>query len=207
MEKHETIVLVDSDFRRRATFSNLLAGTEIHVEPFESVDELVRCWPRQGLVLACDEGDQIRELVARMAKADNWLALVAYAPHPSTPRVVQAMLAGALDYLNWPLDEIEIRQVLTAAEVREGLPGNVKIRQLMARIRVQKLTRRECEVLASVADGLSNRLIGERLAISPRTVEIHRANMLIKLGANHTSEAIRIAIEAELHGLSFDQAA
>jgi two-component system, LuxR family, response regulator FixJ len=45
---------------------------------------------------------------------------------------------------------------------------------------------------------LSNRLIGEKLTISPRTVEIHRANMLTKMGASHTSEAIRIAIEAEL---------
>ncbi|MFP5395096.1 MAG: LuxR C-terminal-related transcriptional regulator [Alphaproteobacteria bacterium] len=46
--------------------------------------------------------------------------------------------------------------------------------------------------------GLSNRMIGERLRISPRTVEIHRANMLNKMGASHTSEAIRIAIEASL---------
>ena len=49
-----------------------------------------------------------------------------------------------------------------------------------------------------MAGGLSNRMIGEKLAISPRTVEIHRANMLTKMGANHTSEAIRIAIEAAL---------
>jgi FixJ family two-component response regulator len=63
---------------------------------------------------------------------------------------------------------------------------------------VQKLTRREREVLAGVAAGLSNRLIGENLSISPRTVEIHRANMLTKMAANHTSEAIRIAIEASL---------
>jgi DNA-binding NarL/FixJ family response regulator len=49
-----------------------------------------------------------------------------------------------------------------------------------------------------VAAGLSNRLIGGKLAISRRTVEIHRANMLNKLGAAHTSEAIRIAIEAAL---------
>jgi len=68
----------------------------------------------------------------------------------------------------------------------------------MARARLDRLTKREREVLDGVASGLSNRLIGEKLAISPRTVEIHRANMLNKLGANHTSEAIRIAIEASL---------
>ncbi len=66
------------------------------------------------------------------------------------------------------------------------------------RSRLQRLTRREHEVLAGVAIGLSNRLIGEQLDISPRTVEIHRANMLTKIGSQHTSEAIRIAIEASL---------
>jgi DNA-binding NarL/FixJ family response regulator len=60
------------------------------------------------------------------------------------------------------------------------------------------LTPREREVLSGVAGGLSNRAIAEQLAISPRTVEIHRANMLQKIGANHTSEAIRVAIEAAL---------
>ena len=78
--------------------------------------------------------------------------------------------------------------------------GTAKLREAMARSRVQRLTRREREVLTGVADGLSNRLIGERLEISPRTVEIHRANMLNKMGASHTSEAIRIAIEASLVG-------
>jgi two-component system response regulator FixJ len=68
----------------------------------------------------------------------------------------------------------------------------------VARSRVERLTRREREVLAELAGGLSNRLIGEKLNIGPRTVETHRANMLNKMGANHTSEAIRIAIEAAL---------
>ncbi len=55
---------------------------------------------------------------------------------------------------------------------------------------MQKLTRREREVLAGEAAGLSNRLVGEKLSISPRTLEVRRAN--------HTSEALRIAIEASL---------
>jgi FixJ family two-component response regulator len=76
--------------------------------------------------------------------------------------------------------------------------GNARLREVMARARINRLTRREREVLGGVASGLSNRLVDERLSISPRKVEIHRANMLNKLGANHTSDAIRIAIEAAL---------
>lgn len=198
MHKRQTIILIDSDFRRRATVSHVLAGTSIHVEPYENLAEIALAWPREGLILACDEHDQLRQLLTYMSEAGRWLPLVAYAPNPSTPRVVQAVLAGALDYLDWPLGESEVRQAIAVAEASEGLKGSVRLREAMARSRVQKLTPREREVLAGVADGLSNRLIGERLEISPRTVEIHRANMLTKMGASHTSEAIRIAIEASL---------
>ena len=61
-----------------------------------------------------------------------------------------------------------------------------------------RLSKRERQVLELLARGSSNKLIARELSISPRTVEIHRANMLNKIGANHTSEAIRIAIEASL---------
>jgi two-component system, LuxR family, response regulator FixJ len=108
------------------------------------------------------------------------------------------VLAGALDYLEWPCDTARILTAIELAESAAASIGSLRLREARARSRVQKLTRREREVLEGVADGLSNRLIGERLAISPRTVEIHRANMLTKMGANHTSEAIRIAIEASL---------
>ena len=89
-------------------------------------------------------------------------------------------------------------ETLGRAVARSESFGNAKLREVMARARVEVLTRREREVLSGVASGLSNRLIGEKLSISPRTVEIHRANMLNKLGARHTSEAIRIAIEAAM---------
>jgi FixJ family two-component response regulator len=89
-----------------------------------------------------------------------------------------------------------LNAALARAINQTEVAGNTKLREVMARSRLDRLTKREREVLDGVASGLSNRLIGEKLAISPRTVEIHRANMLNKLGANHTSEAIRIAIEA-----------
>ena len=59
------------------------------------------------------------------------------------------------------------------------------------------MSKREREVLLSVANGLSSQKIAEQLEISPRTVEIHRSNMLNKMGANNTSEAIRFAVEAD----------
>ena len=196
----QTIVLIDNNFRRRAAISHNLSETSLHVEPFESVEEMSRRWPQGALMLVGDEDEVLHDLFAAMSESGHWLPVVAYAEEPSIPRVVRAVLAGALDYLDWPLGEAEVRQALAIAEIGGSGIGSARLREAMARSRVQKLTRREREVLAGVADGLSNRRIGERLEISPRTVEIHRANMLNKMGASHTSEAIRIAIEASLVG-------
>ncbi|MDP3908402.1 response regulator transcription factor [Novosphingobium sp.] len=200
MTQRTNLSLVDNDLRRRASISHALAGTPIHVEPFEHLDELVARWPRDGLILIHDDGQNVQRAIKMMTDLGQWLPLVAYGANPGTNQVVQAVLNGAIDYLEWPFGLAEVRQALIVAEESSGSLGTVKLREAMARSRVQRLTKREREVLAGVADGLSNRLIGERLAISPRTVEIHRANMLNKMGANHTSEAIRIAIEASLVG-------
>ncbi len=198
MNRATNIFLVDGDFRRRAAISHCLADSAIHIEPFEDTAELVAHWPRYGMLLVHDDGRAVAALLAHMGSAGQWLPMIAFAQSPTTHNVVQAVLDGAIDYVAWPFSGAEITQVVLAAETRADSFGSAKLREAMARSRIERLTRREREVLAGVADGLSNRLIGDKLAISPRTVEIHRANMLTKMGANHTSEAIRIAIEAAL---------
>lgn len=198
MDQHQNLILVDSDFRHRAVITHLLSGSGIHVEPFDGTAEITGAWPRTGVLFVHDAGDTVRELFDYMTEQACWLPLIAYSESPNTSAVVQAVFHGAVDYVEWPISEVQIRHAMMMAEQNFVAMGNAKLREAMARSRVRKLTRREREVLAGVANGLSNRLIGERLAISPRTVEIHRANMLTKIGANHTSEAIRIAVEASL---------
>jgi len=175
-----------------------LSTSNIHVEPFESIKELTRSWPRAGIILLHHEDDVITRLIEEMARYGEWFPIIAFSDAPGTSRIVEAILDGAIDYIAWPIDGAGLAATLDRAMDRTERIGNAKLREVMARSRIDKLTRREREVLNGVASGLSNRLIGERLSISPRTVEIHRANMLNKLGANHTSEAIRIAIEADL---------
>ena len=198
MERRRTIALVDSNFRRRAAMSHSLAGSGVHVEPFETIDELVASWPQADALLVEDRDETIPELVTLMSDSGNWLPLIAFAETPTPDRIVRAVLAGAVDYLSWPCEPAQVIGALIGAESTGAALGSLKLREARARSRVQKLTRREREVLAGVAGGMSNRMIGEQLEISPRTVEIHRANMLTKMGAQHTSEAIRIAIEASL---------
>lgn len=198
MELISNLILIDSDSRRRAGISHLLSAGAIHVEPFENVSELASAWPRSGVVLIHDEDGAIEALIDAMAQHGEWFPIIAFSEQPGATRIVQAVLDGAIDYIAWPVSPEQLAENLGKAITRAEGMGNAKLREVMARARVERLTRREREVLGGVASGLSNRLIGEKLSISPRTVEIHRANMLNKLGANHTSDAIRIAIEASL---------
>lgn len=200
MERRRNISLIDTNFRRRAAITHALAASQIHVEPFEDITEITHSWPRSGAILVADTGPAIEELIEHMTEYGEWLPVIAYCEEPATGQIVRAVLAGALDYVEWPCDTAKILTAIQLAESAAASIGSLRLREARARSRVQRLTRREREVLEGVADGLSNRLIGARLQISPRTVEIHRANMLNKMGATHTSEAIRIAIEAALVG-------
>ncbi|HKT84592.1 MAG TPA: LuxR C-terminal-related transcriptional regulator [Novosphingobium sp.] len=198
MERISNLILIDSDIRRRAAISHALSNGRLHVEPFESVSELAAPWPRADVLLIQEEPGAVRKLIGKMAQQGACFPIVAFDEAPSSHQIVEAVLDGAIDYLTWPIPADELRAALERAVARSDKSGHGKLRELIARARIDRLTRRERQVLGGVASGLSNRLIGEQLAISPRTVEIHRANMLNKLGAHHTSDAIRIAIEAAL---------
>lgn len=198
MEHVSNLILIDADLRRRASISHALAASSIHVEPFEAVEELAQAWPRSGVVMIHDDPGLIGDLIEKMAADGEWYPIIAFSEDPQPRQIVQAVLDGAVDYVAWPIDAAALNDALARAIDKADAAGNTKLREVMARSRLERLTKREREVLDGVASGLSNRLIGEKLSISPRTVEIHRANMLNKLGANHTSEAIRIAIEAAL---------
>ena len=112
--------------------------------------------------------------------------------------IVEAIKAAALDYLALPLDPERFTRCLLRIEKEAEQFGAARRRMIEARDRISTLSTREREVLEWLSEGSSNKAIAREFDISPRTVEIHRANMLNKMGANHTSEAIRIAIEAAL---------
>lgn len=170
----------------------------MHLEPFEDISEVDGRWTRFAYVLVYDDGQHIADLMAHLVDCGHWLPVIAFTEAPPTHRVVDAMLNGAIDYIAWPFAGTDLTEALERARERARSIGSAKLRGAIARSRIERLTPRERKVLSGVASGYSNRIIAERLAISPRTVEIHRANMLNKIGASHTSEAIRIAIEASL---------
>jgi FixJ family two-component response regulator len=192
------MALVDGDTRRRAAISHHLLGRGHHVEPFESVTEFGESRSRANLILIHDREDAVSELSEMLAASGTWRTVVAFDEEPTVRQIVTAAMAGAVGYVIWPFDEEQLSHALRDAVEQARSLGSSKLRKAAALSRINGLSRREQEVLGAVAAGCSNRAIAEQLGISPRTVEIHRANMLDKIGARSTSDAIRMAIEADL---------
>jgi len=194
----KNILLIEGDYRRRAAIAHCLEGTTFHIEPFEDSHNLANQLPRTSAVLVHYDGQLLNNALSQMTDCGQWVPIICYSENPTVSQVVTALQNGANHFMTWPFVEAELAHSLEAISPNFNSIGAIRLREAKARRKIKLLTKREKDVLAGVADGLSNRLIGERLSISPRTVEIHRSNLLFKMDAKHTSEAIRIAIEAAI---------
>lgn len=137
-------------------------------------------------------------LIETLGAAGIWLPVVATSDMPSVPQVVRAIEEGALDFLALPLVHEELARVLASVAARAGRQVAGRRRTAEARRLLSRLSPRERQVLDGIALGSSNKVIARALDISPRTVEIHRANMMAKLGIAHAAEAVRLQCIAGL---------
>lgn len=200
MAQRLTLHCIDPDSRARAELSREAFALGHHAEVYGSIGELADHCPTDGIVLARDDPQEggIAGFIAALAGYGIWLPVVATDPHPTTSRIVSAIKGGALDYLPLPVDTGRFAAMLE--RIAEEVAGRIADRRRMveARGRIAALSNREREVLEWLAEGSSNKAIARELAISPRTVEIHRANMMNKLGARHAAEAVRLRLEAQI---------
>lgn len=173
-----------------------------HAEIYGNYEELVAARPYRGLVLAEDMAERggIGALLEGMAVQGFWLPVIATAAVADPPRVVEAVRGGALDYLPLPLERDRLLAALGTAVAEGQAMGSAQRQAVQARARLATLTARESEVLDLLVAGSSNKTIARELEISPRTVEIHRANMMAKLDAHHAADAVRLRLEAALGG-------
>lgn len=171
-----------------------------HAEIYGNYDELIAARPYRGLVLAEDmtERGGIGALLEGMAAHGFWLPVIATAAVADPRRVVEAVRSGALDYLPLPLERERLLAALELAMAEGQAMGSAQRQAVEARARLATLTARESEVLDLLVAGSSNKTIARELEISPRTVEIHRANMMAKLDAHHAADAVRLRLEAAM---------
>lgn len=195
----DRIHVIDPDYRRRARVSSEFSIRNVHVEIYEDLAEFRHRNPCEGFIFAADHDEEscdLSKVVEAVKECGTALPIVVYGRHPATRKVVSAMLSGALDYLEWPFDP----QALGLTFQRLATEGVYRVmqeqRRSVAKAQVGLLTPREKQVLVRIADGLSNKETALMLQISPRTVEIHRGNMMRKLNAQSAADVVRIALYA-----------
>lgn len=142
------------------------------------------------------------EVQQKMHERGSAMPIVILTGHGDVSTAVTAMKAGAIDFLEKPVAKAPLIAAITAAlQSAEGTDAAHR-RAQQALQRIARLTTREQEVLRGLANGLPNRNIADDLAISPRTVEVHRANLMAKLGVKSLSDALRLAFSAGLDSSS-----
>jgi two-component system, LuxR family, response regulator FixJ len=195
---YDLVFVIDQDVKRRASIAYYLNNNGIFAEPFETIEEFIQCWPKTGVILVYDDENAVSKAMHEICSRHTWLPIVAFCDIVEPARIVNAVLEGAVGYATWPGCGDSLVSAIRGASSRSGAAIAAGSRRTMALSRIEQLSKREREILVGMAEGLSNRMIAEELAISPRTVELHRANLLNKMGARHSAEAIRVAIEALL---------
>lgn len=195
-----TLHIVCEDSRTRAEQARIIFALGHHAEVYGGLDELLAHPPHEGVVIAADDGEpgMAADLIRRLGEHGVWLPVVLTAHEPKTEQVVAAIKAGVLDYLLLPFEMGSFARRLHAILAEAGQYAERRRREVEAQLAISLLSRREREVLELLSAGCSNKDIARRLAISPRTVEIHRGNMMTKLGAGHAADAVRLWIDAQL---------
>jgi two-component system, LuxR family, response regulator FixJ len=202
MEQRLKLHITGGDSRLRAEQSRLAFEMGHHAEVYSDLAELIDTAPREGVIIACQNvlAGGVDRLLERLGEAGIWLSVIAASNDPDVDDVVQAIRAGALDYLRLPLTREEFVRMAAHVIADGGRQAESRRRLIEARQRIGMLSRREREVLDWLSEGCSNKAIARALDISPRTVEIHRANMMDKLGATHAADAVRLRMEAAIPG-------
>jgi two-component system response regulator FixJ len=197
--------LVDDDeaIRRSAGFMLKTAG--FHVLSYESGTKLMESAPdlEPGCVLLDIRMPGMDGLEVQQALKAKGVALpvIIMTGHGDVSLAVQAMKAGAVDFIEKPFEKAVLLSAIDQGIERLERSSANRERADEAAVRLQVLTPREREVLDGLARGLPNKTIAYDLGISPRTVEIHRANLMNKLDVRSLSEALRLAFAAQDKGL------
>lgn len=196
------VYIVDDDDAVRDSLSVLLEACGHHVRSFGLAREFLEAAP--ALPLGCLIAD-IRmpemdglELQRHLAEGALRFPMIVITGHGDVPLAVRAMKAGALDFIEKPFATPTILASVEAALARLDAEDGRDPAAVAATEKLNLLSPREREVLDGLLAGLPNKTIACDLAISPRTVEIHRARVMDKMGARSLSELIRLALAAGL---------
>jgi two-component system response regulator FixJ len=196
-----TVHVIDDDAAVRRSLERLLDGAGFQVVSYESPAAFLEA--SSGLSAGCVlldirmPGVDGLEVQARLNRLRVRLPVIVMTGHGDVPSAVRAMKAGAIDFLEKPFGDETLLKVIEGAFAKASrLIGDREAER--AAQRIATLSPREREVLDALLAGRPNKVIAFDLNISVRTVEVHRARMMERLGTKQFADAIRLAVMAKL---------
>jgi two-component system response regulator FixJ len=204
MNRGQIFVVDDDDAVRQATCWALRAAGYEAVA-YESGGAFLRATDIQSpgcVVLDLNmPGMSGIEVLQRLRESASPLAVILLTGYGDVPTAVRAIQAGAVDFIEKPYDPDALLAAIARAMSTSGgaVAGDTPdVRADAARARIRHLSPRQCQVLQGLVAGLPNKVIAQDLGVSPRTIEMHRADMMDRLGVSNLSEALRLAYDAGL---------
>lgn len=202
MKGEPRVYIVDDDAAVRHSLALLLETQGYRVASFAAAPDFLAAAPSlpAGVLIAdirMPEMDGL-ELQQRLGERALPFPVILITGHGDVPLAVHAMKAGAVDFIEKPFAADAILAAIDAALTRRAGAGKPDPAAQAAAGRLAELSPREREVLDGLVAGLPNKAIAYDLAISPRTVEIHRARVMHKMQAKSLSELVRLALAAGL---------
>lgn len=193
-----TVFVVDDDDGMRRALATLIRTVGYPAETFSRAQEFLATYKedRPGCLLLDVRMPEMSglELQQQLSRNGSMLPVIFMTGHGDVPMAVQAMKEGAFDFLQKPFRDQDLvdclnRALKLDAENRASLEKHADIRR-----RFDTLTPRESEVLEMLVDGRANKVIAIDLGLSERTVEIHRANVMEKMGVRSVAHLVRMKL-------------
>jgi two-component system response regulator FixJ len=202
MSNGKLVHIVDDEDSIRRSVSFMLKTSGYAVETWTSGEAFLKEVKNaeRGCILLDVRMPEIDGLQVQRTLAERGVTMpiVIMTGHGDVSIAIQAMKAGAVDFLEKPFEKSALIGAIEESFERIAKAADASTRAVDAGKILAALTPRERDVLEGLAKGLPNKTIGYDLDISPRTVEVHRANLMAKLEVRSLSDALRIAFAAGL---------
>ena len=198
MQPETIIYVIDDDDAVRQSLEFLLKTAGISVRGFESAKAFLEIMPqiRSGCIITDVRMPDITgiDLLRHVKEFNPDLPVIVITGHGDISLAVDAMKLGAVDFLEKPFDDDQLLAAVHSALSQDADTGKRKAELTGIHDKLAALSNRERQVLEGLVAGNANKTIAFDLGISPRTVEIYRANLMTKMAANSLSDLVRMAM-------------
>ncbi|HSD84685.1 MAG TPA: response regulator FixJ [Anaerolineae bacterium] len=194
----DIVHVVDDDEAMRDSMAFLLRAENFQVQTYADATDFLEALPqiKAGCVVTDVRmpGMSGIELLQRLRELKVSLPVIVVSGHGDVPLAVEAMKTGALDFIEKPFDDEVFLRAVRMALSAHAVDSQRDAQKATINSRLESLSNREREVLEGLVAGHPNKTIAFDLGISPRTVEIYRANVMEKMQAGSLSDLVRMAL-------------